>query len=169
MPVLKRRINKTRHEGCRVDALSLAGDPRATELPRFAPIFKRLDNLHHRRHHRRDRLLVATSFGWDSAGIRLVIRLVIRPGLASLRPCLWQAGPSLASRPESRRQKPHGGESPKPLTLAGRPDYALASSKAESNARADGEKSSFLVNSQASRAPNSRSMPLSSHSIESGP
>ena len=99
MPVLKRRINKTRHEGCRVDALSLAGDPRATELPRFAPIFKRLDNLHHRRHHRRDRLLVVTSFGWDSAGDSAgfsqssAVPLASRPE-SGKQARVWQAGPS---------------------------------------------------------------------------
>ena len=42
------------------------------------------------------------------------------------------------------------------------------SENAESKARPDDLKSTRLVNSQASLAPCSRSMPLSSHSIESG-
>ena len=43
------------------------------------------------------------------------------------------------------------------------------SENAASNARPDDLKSTRLVNSQASLAPCSRSMPLSSHSIDSGP
>jgi hypothetical protein len=43
------------------------------------------------------------------------------------------------------------------------------SSNAESKARVLGEKSSFLTNPAASFAPNSRSMPESSHSTDNGP
>lgn len=44
-----------------------------------------------------------------------------------------------------------------------------SSSNAESNARLLGLKSNRLVNVHASAAPNSRSIPLSSHSIDNGP
>lgn len=40
---------------------------------------------------------------------------------------------------------------------------------ASSKATSEGEKLIFLVNAQASMPPNTLSMPLSSHSIESGP
>ncbi len=44
-----------------------------------------------------------------------------------------------------------------------------SSPKAASNATVEGSKSTLRTNSQASAAPCSRSMPLSSHSTESGP
>ena len=40
---------------------------------------------------------------------------------------------------------------------------------AASKATFDGEKSTALIFAHASRAPNSRSMPMSSHSMDSGP
>jgi len=89
-----------------------------------------------------------------------------------------------ASRGRSRQEQGENGENDdphvrfpcgrivdapiRPFRLPSMPPR-LHSSKAASNARPLAEKSSRRVNSHASRAPNSRSMPESSHSIESGP
>ena len=58
---------------------------------------------------------------------------------------------------------PAGGGGPRPLR------GAYGRSKAASKATVDGEKSVARTNASASGAPQSRSMPESSHSIESGP
>ena len=49
------------------------------------------------------------------------------------------------------------------------PPGSVSRSNAASNAASDGGKSSARTKSQASRAPNSRSIAVSSHSTESGP
>ena len=70
--------------------------------------------------------------------------------------CSLTAVPIVPSAPVTRTRR---------AAMPYEPDFCIAAS----NAISDGEKSVLRTNASASGAPQSRSMPLSSHSIESGP
>ena len=90
-----------------------------------------------------------------NVGIRTMLNCHPRKPVATHR--VW----SLGQKPEGIRGRQ--------VKQFGRSQFHYAFSNAESNARPLGAKSMFLTKPAASFAPNSRSIPLSSHSTLSGP